>query len=86
MKYRVHWQQEALDDLLELPEKTATAIVLKVESYLAQNPRQLGKPLTGQFTGLYRYRMGDYRIIYEITNNELRIHIVRIGHRKNIYN
>jgi mRNA interferase RelE/StbE len=85
MKYEVMWQDEALQDLLALPSSTATAITKQMETYVAQNPRQLGQPLSGQFSGLYRYRYTNYRIIYEIIDHELRIYVVRIGHRKDIY-
>lgn len=85
MTYSVYWQAEAEEDLLALPVKTAKAIIAQVENYLAVDPGRLGKPLTGAFTGLYRYRMGDYRVIYEISARELRICVVRVGHRKNVY-
>jgi len=83
--YKVRWQEEALEDLLSLPKKNAEQIVKKVETYLTQNPQNLGKALTGKFSGLYRYRMGDYRIIYEIIKQELCIYVVHIGHRKDVY-
>jgi mRNA interferase RelE/StbE len=51
---------------------------------LEKNP-QLGVPLTGNLTGLWKLRIGDYRAIYEIKNQELLIHILKLGHRKNVY-
>ena len=51
-----------------------------------QNPRATGKALQGEFSGLWRYRVGDYRLICEIRENELVILVLEIGHRKNIYN
>lgn len=35
---------------------------------------------------MYRIRVGNYRVIYSIKNNEIKIEIVRIGHRKEVYN
>lgn len=49
------------------------------------DPRQLGKALTGDLSGLWRYRAGDYRIICEIQDNVLMILVVRVAHRKEIY-
>ena len=63
----------------------------KILDYLFQkvgtlkDPRSLGKPLTGSFKGLWRYRVGDYRIIVRIVDKELEIVALRIGHRKDIY-
>jgi mRNA interferase RelE/StbE len=49
------------------------------------NPRQLGKALTGQYKGLWRYRIGNYRIISNIVDDELVIIALEVGHRKQIY-
>ncbi|MBF0819037.1 type II toxin-antitoxin system RelE family toxin [Streptococcus acidominimus] len=49
------------------------------------NPRQLGKALTGKFKGLWRYRVGTYRIICDIQDDKLIILAIEIGHRKEIY-
>lgn len=74
-----------MKEVMKLPARIAEKLIEKVDTYLARDPKRLGKPLTGQFSGLYRYRFGDYRIIYEIHQKELHIYIVAIGHRKNIY-
>ena len=49
------------------------------------DPRQLGKALTGELSGLWRYRAGDYRIVCEIQDTVLMILVVRVAHRKDIY-
>jgi mRNA interferase RelE/StbE len=50
-----------------------------------QNPRHQGKALTGKYKGLWRYRVGDYRLICKIQDNEVTILVLNIGHRKKIY-
>lgn len=50
-----------------------------------ENPRQFGKALTGQFKGLWRYRVGDYRVIADIRDQELIVLALEVGHRKEIY-
>lgn len=49
------------------------------------DPRELGSPLQGNLTGLWRYRVGHYRLICEIRDEELVVLAVRIGHRKEVY-
>lgn len=49
------------------------------------NPRLRGKALTGDFAGLWRYRIGDYRLICRLDDNRLVILAVTIGHRSVIY-
>lgn len=58
-------------------------IVKNLES--TDNPRLHGKALTGDFKGLWRYRIGDYRIIADIRDDELVIVAIDIGHRREVY-
>lgn len=51
---------------------------------LKENPHR-GIPLTGNLSGLWKLRVGNYRVTYQIKNQELIVLIIRIGHRKNIY-
>lgn len=83
--YKVIWRGNARDNLKGLSKTLALKIEKKIESYLIQDPKNLGKHLTAHYSGLYRYRYGDYRIIYKILEEENTIVILRIGHRKNIY-
>jgi len=50
-----------------------------------ENPRAFGKELTADWRGRWRYRVGDYRIVAEIFDETIVIHIIDIGHRKDIY-
>lgn len=49
------------------------------------NPRSRGKALTGNLSGLWRYRVRDYRIIFDITDEELLIGVVKIDKRSDVY-
>jgi mRNA interferase RelE/StbE len=49
------------------------------------DPRALGKALSGPLGTLWRYRLGDYRIVCEIRHSALRILVIRIGHRSEVY-
>lgn len=50
-----------------------------------KDPTLSGKPLLNDKSGLWRYRIGDYRVICEIRNHELTILVLKIGHRRNVY-
>lgn len=50
-----------------------------------ENPRDKGKPLVGNYKGQWRYRIGDYRLICQIKDDELIILALSVGHRKDIY-
>jgi mRNA interferase RelE/StbE len=50
-----------------------------------KNPRHFGEPLRGDMAGLWRYRVGDYRIICEIQEQQLVVLALAVGHRREIY-
>ena len=51
----------------------------------AENPRVLGKALIGAEGGRWRFRVDDYRIVCEIENSLLRVLVLRVGHRSDVY-
>ncbi|HVO81033.1 MAG TPA: type II toxin-antitoxin system RelE/ParE family toxin [Terriglobales bacterium] len=51
----------------------------------AENPRQWGKLLHGDRRGLWRYRVGDYRLICDIQNEKVTVLLLAVGHRKDVY-
>ncbi len=85
MAYKAIWHEETLKDLKKLDRTTAKKIVAKVKNYLIQDPVKLGTPLKGNLKGLYRYRIGEYRVIYVIDQAEKKIIILNVNHRKKIY-
>ena len=50
-----------------------------------EDPRARGKALTGNLSGMWRYRIGDYRVICELINNKLVILVIEIDHHRRIY-
>ena len=51
----------------------------------ADNPRQWGKPLHGDKGGLWRYRIGDYRLICDVQDERITVLVLQVGHRKDVY-
>jgi mRNA interferase RelE/StbE len=85
LAYSVLWHEQSLDDLKALDRKAAGKIVDRVKNHLSQSPDSLGKPLKGVLHGLFRYRCGDYRVIFTIDRAKGEILILHVVHRKNIY-
>ncbi len=83
--YKVCYLESVEADLMALDKPIRKRLMDKIEKTLAQDPRGLGKALTGAFAGLWRYRIGDYRVIYKLAEHEMLILIARIGHRREIY-
>ena len=83
--YRVHILDAATQDLARLDKQVARRIVQRIK-WLAENLEVVRlEGLTGDFEGLYKLRVGNYRVIYEVLWKEKTIVIHMIGHRKDIY-
>lgn len=83
--FRIIWKKSVLKKLKSLDKSIASKIYQKVETHLALDPVSLGKPLGHKFRGFFSFRSGDYRVIYSIKRAELYICVVKVGHRKDIY-
>jgi len=87
MTYKLFFLKEAVEEFKRL-DKSIQRIIREKLELLAKNPEILKnniKPLKGEYKGFYRLRVGNYRIIYKIDNENLIIILIRIGHRKDIY-
>ena len=83
MNYRIFLSPKANDFLKKLDKKDKERIEKKLKE-LSENP-ELGKPLTVNLVGLWSLRIGDYRALYQIENNQLFVFVIKIGHRKKVY-
>jgi len=87
MKYDVEYSKTAMNTIKKMDSSTSNLIRTWIEKNLinTKNPRIKGKALTGDLKGLWRYRVGDYRILAEIQDTKIVILILDIGHRSKIY-
>ena len=81
--YSLEIKRSAAKELAQLPSKDRGRVVARIQA-LAEDPRPVGaEKLSGQER--YRVRQGDYRILYEIEDQILRIVVVKIGLRRDVY-
>ncbi len=87
MAWKIEFSHTAKEQLHKLDKQTARRILDYVEERLAfrENPRDLGKALSGPLGALWRYRVGDYRLICDIQDNASKILVLRIGKRTEVY-
>jgi len=85
--WTIKYSDRALKSLRKMDKQTARRIVdfMDVRIAVAVDPRQSGKPLKGELGEFWRYRVGDYRILCEIRDDELVILAATIGHRREVY-
>jgi mRNA interferase RelE/StbE len=58
---------------------------IKEKILLSENPRLLGKSLSGKLTDIWRYRIGNYRLLAKIEDDEFVVLVIHVGHRKDVY-
>ena len=85
--YKVKMSSAARKKLKKMDSATQARIVNWLETNLdgCENPRRLGKALSGEWYGHWRYRVGDYRIIAKIEDDKIIIFVVKIDKRGEIY-
>ncbi|MDE7315216.1 MAG: type II toxin-antitoxin system RelE/ParE family toxin [Mucispirillum sp.] len=87
MNYSIEVSERFEKEFKKLDKYTQKMIKAWIEKNLSntENPRVFGKGLSADKAGLWRYRIGDYRLICEIIDKKLVILALTIGHRKEIY-
>ena len=87
MKYEVRYTRRVIKELKKLDQYTKRMIKSWIDKNLVdcEDPRSKGKGLTANRSGQRRYRIGDYRLICEIQDDELVILALSIGHRREVY-
>ena len=83
--YDLRITPEGARSLDRLPEKILAAVAETLYGPLSENPQVLGRSLVGGLEGLRVARRGDYRIIYEIDEDEQVVVIHRVQHRRDVY-
>lgn len=83
MIYTITIKQSAAKALAKIDAPQRARLIEAIDK-LKTNPTA-GSVLKGEFTGLRRIRIGDYRIVYEVQNEQLVILVVRVAHRREVY-
>ncbi len=84
------WKIKLTDNARRTLKKLDKPAAKRMRTYLRElaaqaDLRRTGKALLGNFRGYWRYRVGDYRIICDIQNDTLTVLVLRIGHRREVY-
>ena len=87
MTYHVEFSKDAVKTLEKMDKHVAIFITAWIRKNLegCSNPYQYGKGLSANRSGQWRYRIGDYRLIAEIMEERVVVLILRIGHRRDVY-
>ncbi len=87
MRYQLFYTEKSLDDISRLPKKIGIRIFDKLAWYRDNDPLHFAKKLTNFENGMYRWRVGDYRIVFDIDEKGsiCILMILAVKHRKDVY-
>ena len=87
MAWTIDYADTAKGQLRKLDKQTARRIVDYLDERITgpDNPRSTGKALAGPLGGLWRYRVGDCRVVCDIQDGALRVLVVQVGNRREVY-
>jgi mRNA interferase RelE/StbE len=87
MSWVYRFDDRALKELRKLGKQAQAGIISYLDERVAGDgdPRRFGKGLKSDLAGLWRYRVGDYRILCQIKDGELLVLVVAVGHRRDVY-
>ena len=85
MIWHIEWDDRARKELRYLDRQIQKRILDYLRERVSISPLNFGKELVGDKTGLRRYRVDSYRIICQLQDQKLKVFVVSVGHRKDIY-
>ncbi len=85
MTWKIIFTKKAEKDLKSLSVEIKKTIAKAINSKLLADPNSALIPLTGKLKGIYKFRVGNYRILCEKRSETLVIIVIKIGHRKEVY-
>ncbi|MEA3057506.1 MAG: mRNA interferase RelE/StbE [Sphingomonadales bacterium] len=87
MAWKIEFVPAAAKELKKLGKTEAARVIATLETRIAvlDDPRRLGSALTGELDGLWRWRIGDYRVIARIEDERITILVLRVAHRRQVY-
>jgi mRNA interferase RelE/StbE len=87
LAWKIEFVPAAAKELKKLGKTEAARVIATLETRIAvlDDPRRLGSALTGELGGLWRWRIGDYRVIARIEDERITILVLRVAHRRQVY-
>ncbi len=87
MNWAYNFDERAFKELRKLGTQAQRDIISYLDERISgeSDPRRFGKGLKADLAGLWRYRVGDYRLLCQIRDRELLVLVVAVGHRRDVY-
>lgn len=83
--YKIVISPPAQKEIEDLPKSVREWVLRDIHKKLTESPIDFGKPLVGQLKGCYRLRVNNYRVIYRIAQEVITVYVIKVDHRKDVY-
>jgi len=85
LTWRIEFEDAAKKEFARLDRQAQKRIRKYLRERVSENPRDFGEPLRKNLSGLWKYRVGDYRVVAKIIDDIVLVLVLRIGHRSKVY-
>ncbi len=83
--WKIKYKKSIKKDLKKISKENQTLIRRAIEDKLMVDPVKFGAPLQRNLKGLKKLRVGNFRVVYELKRKQVIVHVIKIGHRKEVY-
>jgi mRNA interferase RelE/StbE len=83
--YKIEFEQRAKKQFYKLSREVQERLTKAIDEKLSVNPKEYLIPLTGDKSGLYKFRVGDYRLLCSKDDEKLHVLVVKVKHRREVY-
>lgn len=87
MTWQIKFAETAKKELAKLDKQAQKAILKYLRTRIVErnNPKDFGESLRGNLAGLWKYRIGSYRVVADIQDEQVTVLILKVGHRSKVY-
>lgn len=83
--WKIEYNKSVRKDLKNISPEIKKLIKQAIEEKLMVDPLKFGVPLRQTLRGYFKYRVGDYRIVYRLKRKTVTVLVIKVGHRKEVY-
>jgi mRNA interferase RelE/StbE len=82
--WKLIYHGDVVEDLERVGRAAARRIVRTIDERLTKAPLSFGAPLAGNFAGFRKLRIGDYRVVYQVREQQVIVFVLAVGHRRDM--
>ena len=84
MKWTIRYHPDVKEDLESIGSSSARRIMRTIDAKLTKAPMQFGAPLSGTLSAFRKLRIGDYRVVYQVQDQQVIVFVLTVGHRRDM--